>query len=402
MPEITDLRLKVLLVSRRRETLESLEGLLRKYPGVQIERKLVVNGHVDPLHGVATLPDALVLHLGDTWRAELESLAAMPADRRPPLIAVGSNNDTAAMRLAMQAGARDVLPLPLVEADLIAALARIQRDHRAVATGREGSVTAFINAKGGCGATFLACNVAHALALESRNRVALVDLDLQFGTAPLYFDLFPKRGLLQALENLDGMDDAALEGYVVRHSSGLAVLGQAAQDTLPLGSTSAERVNELLNVFVKTHDHTLIDLPRRIDPIAVRVLERAQHVVLVVQQAVTVLRDASRLMGCLRRDLGIGADRIAVVLNRYEKDGAISLDDVRSTLACGEIAAIPNDFRSVSECISAGQPLLSQVRSAAITKAVAALAMKLGGRAPEESRGLISRALTNLIRPRAQ
>ncbi|HEV2269173.1 MAG TPA: AAA family ATPase [Steroidobacteraceae bacterium] len=401
MPEITDLRLKVLLVSRRKETLESLEGLLRKYPGVQIERKLVVNGHVDPLHGVATLPDALVLHLGDTWRAELESLAAMPADRRPPLIAVGSNNDTAAMRLAMQAGARDVLPLPLVEADLIAALARIHRDHRAVATGREGSVTAFINAKGGCGATFLACNVAHALALESRNRVALVDLDLQFGTAPLYFDLFPKRGLLQALENLDGMDDTALEGYVVRHSSGLAVLGQAAQDTLPLGSVSAERVNELLNVFVKTHDHTLIDLPRRIDPIAVRVLERAQHVVLVVQQAVTVLRDASRLMGCLRRDLGIGADRIAVVLNRYEKDGAISLDDVRSTLACGEIAAIPNDFRSVSECISAGQPLLSHVRSAAITKAVAALAVKLGGRAPEESRGLISRALTNLIRPRA-
>lgn len=400
MPEITDLRLKVLLVSRRKETLDSLEVPLRKYPGVRIERKLVVNGHVDPLHGVTTLPDALVLHLGETWRAELESLAAMPADRRPPLIAVGSNNDTAAMRLAMQAGARDVLPLPLVEADLIAALSRIHRDHRAVTAGREGSVTAFINAKGGCGATFLACNLAHALALEARNRVALVDLDVQFGTVPLYFDLFPKRGLLQALENLDGMDATALEGYVIRHSSGLAVLGQATQDTLPLASISAERVNELLNVFVRSHDHTLIDLPRRIDPIAVRIIERAQHVVLVVQQAVTVLRDASRMMGCLRRDLGIGADRIAVVVNRYQKDSAISLDDVRSTLACGEVTAIPNDFRSVSECISAGQPLLTQVRSAAITKAVGALASKLGGQAPEESRGLISRALSNLIRPR--
>src|SRR5690349_12893919 len=108
MPEITDIRLKVLLVSRRKDTLDSLEVLLRKYPGLRIERKLVVNGHIDPLHGVASPPDALVLHLGDTWRAELESLASLPADRRPPVIVVGSTNDTNAMRLAMQAGARDL------------------------------------------------------------------------------------------------------------------------------------------------------------------------------------------------------------------------------------------------------------------------------------------------------
>src|SRR5579863_7176817 len=205
MSDMTDIRLKVLLVSRRKETLDSLEVLLRKYPGAQIERKLVVNGHVDPLHGVTSAPDALVLHLGETWRAELESLAARPADRRPPLIVVGSTNDTAAMRLAMQAGARDLLPLPLIEADLVAALERIDRDHRAAASGREGSVTAFMNAKGGCGATFLACNVAHALTTLSRKRVALVDLDLQFGAIPLYFDLFPKRGLLQALEHVEGL-----------------------------------------------------------------------------------------------------------------------------------------------------------------------------------------------------
>src|SRR5215469_10502016 len=188
MPELADIRLKVLLVSRRKETLDSLDVVLRKYPGIRIERKLVVNGHVDPLHGVTDPPAALVLHLGPMWQAELESLAARPADRRPPLVVVGSTNDTNAMRLAMQAGARDLLPMPLVEADLISALARIERDHKAVSSGQEGAVTAFINAKGGCGATFLACNVAHVLAAQSQQRVALVDLDLQFGTIPLYFD----------------------------------------------------------------------------------------------------------------------------------------------------------------------------------------------------------------------
>src|SRR5579862_3070359 len=113
-----DVRLNVLLVSRRKETLDSLETILRKYGGLRLERKLTVNGHTDPLHEVSSLPDALILHLGETSHAELESLAARAADRRPPLIVVGLATDAAVLRLAMQAGARDLLPLPLVEADL--------------------------------------------------------------------------------------------------------------------------------------------------------------------------------------------------------------------------------------------------------------------------------------------
>ena len=398
---MTDIRLKVLLVSRRKDTLDSLEVALRKFPGVQIERKLVVNGHVDPLHGVASAPDAMVLHLGDTWRAELESLAARPADRRPPLIVVGSTNDTTAMRLAMQAGARDLLPLPLVEADLMAALERIDRDHRAATPKVEGTLTAFMNAKGGCGATFLACNAAHALTSVSRKRVALVDLDLQFGAIPLYFDLFPKRGVLQALENIEGLDETALEGYLVRHASGLGILGHAAEDTLPLGTVSAEVLNRLLTVALKSHDHVVIDLPRRIDSIAASVIDRAQHIVLVVQQAVTVVRDATRLMNCLRRDLGVSAERIITVINRYEKDAGISPEDIRNALSCGEPMLVPNDFRSVSECIATGQPLLNQARSAAITKAVMTLETRLSGSAAPERPSLFARTLSNFIRPRS-
>src|SRR5215472_17436410 len=142
-----DVRLNVLLVSRRKETLDSLEAILRRFPGLRLQRKLTVNGHVDPLHEVTTLPEALILHLGETSHAELESLAARAADRRPPLIVVGDTNGTTVMRLAMQAGARDLLPLPLVEADLIAALKRIERDHVGAGAPREGNLIAFMNAK---------------------------------------------------------------------------------------------------------------------------------------------------------------------------------------------------------------------------------------------------------------
>jgi pilus assembly protein CpaE len=395
-----DVRLNVLLVSRRKDTLDSLEAILRKYSGLRLERKLTVNGHVDPLHEVSTPPDALILHLGETSRAELDSLAARAADRRPPLIVLGSASDASVMRLAMQAGARDLLPLPLVEADLLAALKRIERDHRAGGSRPDGTMLAFMNAKGGCGATLLACNVAHMLVSASHRRVTLIDLDLQFGTIPVYFDLFPKRGMLQALENVAGMDEMAFNGYLVQDASGLRILGHAADDALQTHTVGAAHVSQLLNLAVGSSDHVVVDLPRRVDPVSALVIERAQHCVLVVQQSVATLRDATRLFTCLRRDLGISRDRIVVVVNRYDKSSSITADDIRNTLGCGELSLIPNDFATVSACVDAGAPLLIRARGAAVTRAVGTLHSRLGGNEVERQ-GVLARTFSGILKSRS-
>jgi pilus assembly protein CpaE len=393
-----DAKLNVLLVSRHKATLDQLESLLRKQPGLQLHRKLTVNGHVDPLHDVATMPDALILHLAEKAHAELESLSARAVDKRPPLIAVGSGNDTNVMRLAMQAGARDLLPLPLVETDLLAALQRIARDRRAAAAGA-GSLIAFMNAKGGCGSTLLACNTAYAFTAVSNRRVTLVDLDLQFGAIPVYFDLFPKRGMLQALENIEGLDEAAFNGYLVEHSSGLRILGHASDDALPTQAVSPQHVSQMLSLALRGADHVVVDLPRRVDAMAAVVIERAQHVVLIVQQSVATVRDATRLMNCLRRELGVSKDRIVVVVNRYDKEAAITAEDMRSTLACGDLFLVPNDFRNVSECINTGMPLLERARSAAVTRATVDLHSRLGG-SQAERQGLFARRFSGLLKSR--
>ena len=395
-----DVKLNVLLVSRRKETLNDLEAILRNYPGLRLERRLTVNGHVDPLHDVSELPDALILHLGETSHAELDSLAARPVDRRPPLIVVGSASDTTVMRLAMQAGARDLLPLPLIEADLLAALQRIERDLRAARVQADGTLLAFVNAKGGCGATSLACNVAHALTTVSHRRVTLIDLDLQFGAIPLYFDLFPKRGMLQALENVIGLDELAFQGYLVQHASGLKILGQASEDALPTDAASPQHIIQLVNLALRSSDHVVVDLPRRIDPLTAPLIERAQHLALIVQQSVAALRDATRLMTSLRRDLGVSKDRIVVVVNRYERNSGITVEDIRSTLGCGELSLVPNDFGTVSASVETGTPLLERARGAAVTRAVVTLQSRLGGN-DLEHQGLLTRTLSGILRSRS-
>jgi pilus assembly protein CpaE len=392
--------LNVLVVSRTREMIDVVDSILRRHPGLRVARKLVVNGHTDPLHEVSTLPDALILHLGESSRGELDSLAARPAGQRPPLIVVGSAGDAALMRLAMQAGARDLLPLPLVETDLLAALKHIERDRQTRGGHAEGSLLAFMNAKGGCGATFLACTVAHMLVNVAHRRVTLMDLDLQFGTIPVYFDLFPKRGTLQALENLAGLDEMAFNGYLIEEPSGLKILGNAAEDTLPTRSPAAPQVGQLISLALAHNDFVVADLPRRIDPLAALVAERAQTVVLVVQQSVATLRDATRLFTYLRRDLGVSRDRILVVVNRYEKRAAISVADICTALGCEELVLVPNAFETVAACVDTGTPLLNRARSAPVTRAIIGLQDRLSGRESEQP-GLLARTLSGFLGARS-
>jgi len=392
---------RILLVSRSRKVLDDLAGALHGQAGIEVEPLLIVNGHVDPLHGSRAVPDAVILHLSERWREELAALIQRPQDQRPPLIVLGPAADMNVMRLAMQAGARDFLPEPFVPADLVEAVERTVRDRQAAAQVGQATVTAVVNCKGGSGATLLACNVAHVMAAVSGRRVALVDLDVQFGTLPLYFDLYPQRGLDQALANLDELDAVALDGYMVRHASGLMVLGHSGDEALQLGELPGRDIERLLDILCLAHDDVVIDLPRRIDPASVAVLERAANVVVVVQQSVTTLRDATRLLRILRRDVGVPRDRICIVVNRYDKNAAVTIEDIVKTLNCGEPSRVPNDFRTISDCVNTGTPLYEYARNAAVTRAVIALEARLSGTAIPERLSLLSRTFSGLLKPRS-
>ncbi|GFE85699.1 AAA family ATPase [Steroidobacter agaridevorans] len=393
--------LNLLLVSRRKDMLDRLEQILVAAdfnPSLQLNS----NGHVDPLHGVDSLPDVVIVHLSHLWREELEAIAARSPDRRPALIVVGGANEMNVMRLAMQAGARDLIPDPLNPADLLQAIQRTQEERRRPAPVTAARISVFMNAKGGCGATMLACNVAHVLAAKSKRRAALLDLDLQFGAAPLYLDLYPKRGIAQALENLSHLDEVALDGYFAKHASGLNVLSHAADEPLAPGTISASAVSQLLEVTLRTHEHVVVDMPRCVDAVTTAVMQRANQIVIVLQQSVTAVRDATRLIQWLRSDVGVAKDQLCVVVNRHEKSSEIGVEDIQKTLACNAPALVPNDFKTVSECINSGTALLDYAGSASITRAVMTLETRLGGSSAQPRSSVIARTFSSLIPGRSR
>ena len=94
-----------------------------------------------------------------------------------------------------------------------------------------GKLFVFVGAKGGAGVTTIASNFAVALAQESGDKVALIDLDLELGDAALTLGLTTKYTVLDALENPSRLDSDFLSVLFAKHGSGLMVLG--APDAIP-------------------------------------------------------------------------------------------------------------------------------------------------------------------------
>lgn len=390
--------LKVLVGSRNRAVLDDLWGLIGS-ANFEVVRKHIINGHPDPLHGVTEMPDLIVLHIGPTGEAELASMLEHSRSARPPTIVIGPAGNMGCMRLAMQTGARDYLEDPVRSEELLKSLERIRRECAAREPAQNGALFAVVGAKGGSGASFVAVNLAHIMASTENSPVALLDLDLQFGSLSQYLDLKPEHGLLQALDMAEQLDAVALDAYMAKHKSGVSLLGVLEEEMVLARDIPVDRFVHLLKVVKKNYPRVVVDLPRQIDDVTAAVYERADRVLLVMQQELTCLRDAVRLRNILVRELGLPADRLTIVVNRYDKNLPVELPDIKRALGAEhqEPMLVPNHYRNVAESINVGVPMMDHARGSAVTKALMAMQSRLAGDDDVAQRSMISRAFSNLI-----
>jgi pilus assembly protein CpaE len=386
--------LQLLISSRDAAALERLRTVIGSHPAWQVTTRLVNNGHTDPLFGLDHLPDLLLLHVSSLWRDELAALLLRPAGQRPPLLVCGPLDEREGLRLAMQAGARDFLAEPVVADELLAAIQRVAFESQA-GVDAGGRLVAVMNAKGGSGATMLACNLAHQLSGHGA-RTLLLDLDLQFGCVAHCLDVRPAHSHLEVLQRIDEMDGMALNGFCSHFSPTLHVLGGRPGELCLTQDVRLEQLESLLDLARRHYDWVVVDLPRQIDHLTGITLEQADRIYVVLQQSLSHLKDASRLLAIMREDMGIQAQRIQVVVNRYDKAAAVSLQDITEALHCGEPIRLANDYAVVNESQNAGVPLGLHAPRAPITQGIRQLSQALLG-AQVEAPSLLKRTFGRLF-----
>lgn len=316
----------------------------------------------------------------------------IPAFRRQfpssPILMVLTALDPGLILDAMRAGVNECLAEPLAEADFEAAISRISSLRTTVAAGQ---VLAFLGAKGGVGATTTAVNVATALSSLPGGTI-LIDLHLAHGDAAIFLGLEPRFSVVDALENMSRLDIAFFKGLVVSGKSGPHLL--ASSDRAFVGNAAIQQVRQLVDFASRQYRYVVLDVPRS-EAANMDALDLAAHVVVVANQELATVRNASRIAEALKRRYG--NDRVSVILTRYDPDLQIGEDDVRKATGTRVSATIPNDYRLALQALNAGRPVIVENHTR-LAASFRRLAFRLAGlKEPDEdsdtSTGLLGRLL---------
>lgn len=331
---------------------------------------------------IAEDPTRCVVVVGPN--VELQVALEIAADERVEhphvgVVLVRRRVDTTVLKEALRAGIREVVKVEDVAAltqacEDVVRLASNVRGDDVVAIAPEhperlGQLVTVFSAKGGCGKTTIATNLAVAMAKAGKS-VCLVDLDLAFGDVAISLQMFPTHTIADAVA-MRRVDETAIRSLVTRHASGVDVL-LAPVEPGAAEAVTALVVTDLLNVLKRMYDVVIADTPAAVTDQALAAFDVTDHFLLLATLDVPAVKNLKLTLEMLEL-LGYPRDRWHVVLNRADSKVGLSVDDVQKTLAAPIRAHVPSS-RAVPASINRGVPLVLDSPGHAVSGAITRLA----------------------------
>ncbi|MBZ5577600.1 MAG: AAA family ATPase [Acidobacteriia bacterium] len=364
------------LAIENRELLDQAQACLQGLPfRVIVEHQDVgdLSNFLDRLERMR--PDVVLVDIS-SWREPLEGLVASirNAVGDPMIIALHIAADADTILASLRAGINEFLYPPLQE-PLRKSLEKrsIERSRRSSSTKGAGKSYGFLSAKGGCGATTLACHVAAELGRQNQ-KVLLMDLDLDAGLVGFITKTKSVYSILDAVNNLHRLDIHYWKALVSNGIPGVEIVASP----LALGSKQQlkdEQVRHVLGFARPNYDWTLVDLGRSLSRLAMAALEEIDEACLVTTLEVPALHQSKQIIQTLL-DSGYGKHRLKLILNRAPKRLDITPGDLEKMLGVPIYCMVPNDYPELYEAYAEGRML---TRNSELGKHIAKLAVKLGG-----------------------
>jgi len=316
-------------------------------------------------------PDVLFADLGLAPHDTLDLLDRLPAPR-PALVVCGPQDDSQLILRAMKQGAKEFFP-PDPRRDAIRELVdRLVLESRpALPAGRLAPVLAVMGAKGGVGATVVACQLAAALQAIG-GRTVIVDLNYPLGDVALHFDVRPTYTLAHVVRQGDELDATYLRGLLQGHRSGVQILA-APERVEEAELVHGAHVERVISILRQEFAWVVLDVSRSWNEASVRALDLATEILLITSLDVPTLNHARQHLDLLRR-LGHSDAKIHPIANRYSKRDAITDKEFATFLGRSPDLHLPNDYPSTVGSVNEGRPLGEVAPRSALHQAFVALA----------------------------
>lgn len=298
--------------------------------------------------------DVILLDLGlpDSQGRKTFTTARSHATSVPIIVLSANENESIALE-AIRDGAQDYIEKSSCNGELLAKAiqcAILRHSHPAGATGAEPGaehtrVIGVMGAKGGVGATTVACNLAVELRRQTDQKVLLADLDVNGGMVSFMMNCAAEHSIRDAVSNIHRLD-LSWDSIVARGDSDVHIV--RSPGLLGVDDPEAGKIGDVLAFVRGFYRWIVLDLGR-LTVLSLSLLERIDSLFLVTATSVPALFEAKRVMGALRR-AEIDAERMLLIVNQLANTPDFSSSELQQIFGVAPYATLPDagpEFRDV-------------------------------------------------------
>ena len=293
------------------------------------------------------------------------------------VVAVSSQSQPDAIIQAMRSGCSEYLVKPIDQEQLLNAVARIggrrkekKKEHH------NARILTFMGAKGGSGVTTVVTQLGALLASSYGRKALIVDLHPDFGDAALYLGLTKYRyHFFELLENTERLDAELLQSFVMHHASGVDVI-PAPGEIEPGRVVTPGAVARVFDFLRQRYELILVDVPPGLNEENLELIRQSDQLYILTVAEISALRNVVRQVEYLTRKQ-MAKDKIRVVLNRHQKHGLITEEQIEKVIQQKIYWKIPNQYVQVLKTISGGNPV-GNLASSEVARNLAGWAEAIG------------------------
>ena len=282
------------------------------------------------------------------------------------VIILDDDGSTDNLKKALRMGISDVLPSSADTEDLVESVYRSQmkklqlQESISNSKGRaapnkvsRGKVISFFSTKGGVGTTFLAVNFAVNLCSLTKKRVALVDLNLNYGNAALALNLTVRNSINDVVNEIRNIDGDLIDSFMATHESGLKVLAANPEPQLN-DFVNSDHIQVILSTLQESFDYIVLDLPTDFLEVVRPAFALTNALYMITTPEILALSNTKSSL-ILLREMNFPIARVRLVLNRLSRY-SMSKSSVEKTLDMPISLTIPEDIQGVYTSLNIGSP----------------------------------------------
>lgn len=255
---------RVIVIEEDHELLDDMIVTLRRSPDFEVAATYKnANAAINP--SAMFHPDLFLIDVDDDKSIDIipDFVARFPGAY---ILGMMSKWEPLTAKNVMVGGATGCLLKPFTARDI---LEYIQL-YTARGQHKPARLISFFSPKGRAGRTTLAAILALLIAEKTGERVALIDADLQFGDLPIFFDVEPKRTVVDATQDISLLTPVTFAPYFFPIKEGVSLLSSPERPEYA-ELVSPESLTDVVMMAGNIFRYVIVDLPAGFNPITLNV-----------------------------------------------------------------------------------------------------------------------------------